>query len=63
MVDELKEQGIEVMISPYFHSIQSSSKNFPAAGDAFYPTESLMHRTPYCVLCVAAFPGLQLTSS
>mmetsp|Transcript_1240 Transcript_1240/g.4154 ORF Transcript_1240/g.4154 Transcript_1240/m.4154 type:complete len:471 (+) Transcript_1240:92-1504(+) len=31
MVDNLKEQGVELMISPYFHSVQSASKNYNEA--------------------------------
>ena len=32
MVQELKQMGIELMISPYFHSVTKQSKNFPQAG-------------------------------
>ena len=31
MVDSLKEKGVELMISPYFHSVASNSKNYPGA--------------------------------
>eukprot|EP00658_Telonema_sp_P-2_P014873 TRINITY_DN1567_c0_g1_i21.p1 TRINITY_DN1567_c0_g1~~TRINITY_DN1567_c0_g1_i21.p1 ORF type:complete len:694 (+),score=84.24 TRINITY_DN1567_c0_g1_i21:184-2265(+) len=31
MVDQLKTLGVELMISPYFHSVTSASKNYPTA--------------------------------
>jgi alpha-D-xyloside xylohydrolase len=31
MVDQLREKGVELMLSPYFHSVTPASKNYPAA--------------------------------
>jgi hypothetical protein len=33
MVDELRAQGTELMLSPYIHSVEGTSKNFAAARD------------------------------
>jgi alpha-D-xyloside xylohydrolase len=31
MVDELKQLGVELMVSPYSHSVGAASRNYPAA--------------------------------
>ena len=31
LVDTLKDRGVELMISPYFHQVQASSKNYAEA--------------------------------
>ena len=31
MVETLRDQGVELMISPYFHMVTNISKNFPDA--------------------------------
>jgi hypothetical protein len=33
MVDELRAQGTELMLSPYIHSVEGTSKNIKAARD------------------------------
>jgi alpha-D-xyloside xylohydrolase len=40
MVDLLKEKGVELMISPYFHSVTDASKNYQAARDNGYLVQS-----------------------
>ncbi len=41
MVEQLQEMGVELMISPYFHSVTSESKNYPEA--LIRPLEELLH--------------------
>lgn len=36
MVQELKEMGVELMLSPYFHEVTPSSKHYQAAIDNGY---------------------------
>ena len=36
MVDELKQMGVELMISPYFHEVTSQSKHYQKALDNGY---------------------------
>ena len=41
MVDELKEMGVELMISPYSHSVGKQSHNWaPALANKFLATDS-----------------------